>query len=268
MSSHTSMHGEIREQHQKTKDMSFRGKLDYFWYYYKIHTLVVIAVIALAVSLIHSFVTNKDYAFYAVLINVDHSRISDNQWGEEFTEYAGIDTEEYQVYMDTSMTISNLDYSTSSYANIEKLMAMIYSGTIDVIVTDTGSFESYAQNEYFLNLETILPEKTLEKYQDYLYYTDAASFDTGMDDALSDEDGQKNSDTIVINHRDPSAMEQPVPVGICLPEGNKIIETGCFDYLNANNMTFQGYPSEAVLGIVATTEHMDTVLKFLDFLEE
>ena len=45
MSSHNSLYGEIKEQRQKTKDMSLKGKLGYFWDYYKIHTAVVLVVL-------------------------------------------------------------------------------------------------------------------------------------------------------------------------------------------------------------------------------
>ena len=88
MSSQSSLYGEIREQHQKMKDMSAKGKLEYFWYYYKIHTFVAIAVIALAGMFIHQYVTNKEAAFYAVLISSDTSIADQQGWDTEFAEYA------------------------------------------------------------------------------------------------------------------------------------------------------------------------------------
>ena len=36
---------EIRQQQMKTKEMSTKGKLEYFWDYYKVHTIVAILVI-------------------------------------------------------------------------------------------------------------------------------------------------------------------------------------------------------------------------------
>ncbi len=266
MSSHNSLYGEIREQHQKTKDMSLKGKLEYFWDYYKIHTAVVLAVLALTVMFIQQYRSNKDYAFYAVLLNVDSTRIQDNQWNDEFSEYAGIDTEEYATVIDTSFIISRDNYSEYSITSMEKLVVMISSGIIDIVVADTGTFESQAQNEYYVNLGAVLPKELLDKYSDYLYYTDAATFEATENALYSDEE-QPSADTFIINHHDPSSMEQPIPVGICLPEGNKLIETGCYDYLAESGTTYQGYPSEAVLGITANTTHIDTVIKFLEFLE-
>ena len=55
---------------------------------------------------------------------------------------------------------------------------------------------------------------------------------------------------------------------ISLPADSKIMEAGCYNYLAANGTTYQGYPSEAVFGIPATTEHLDTIVQFLDFIME
>lgn len=265
MSSQNSMYGEIREQQKKTKDMSLKGKLSYFWDYYKIHTFVVLALIAMTALFIQQYRANKDYAFYAVLLNANSALIDSETMSNEFTEYAGIDTEEYRTYIDSSFTYSTTDFSQYSMASMEKLVVMIQAGEIDVIVADTAAFEPQAQNEHFLNLETVLPKEVLDKYKDCLYYTDAGTFGS-MDDSYY-EDEQINPDTFTIDHHEPSSMQQPIPVGIFLPEGNKLMETGCYDYLAQNETTYQGYPSEAVLGIPATAKHIDNIVKFLEFTE-
>lgn len=263
MSSHNSLYGEIREQQRKTKDMSLKGKLSYFWDYYKIHTFVVLALIAMTALFIQQYRANKDFAFYAVLLNANPALIDSEAFSNEFAEYAEIDTEEYRAYIDPSFTYSTTDFSQYSMASMEKLVVMIQAGEIDVIVADTAAFEPQAQNEHFLNLETVLPHDVLAKYKDQLYYTDAATFD--LDDSLSSEETDLSA--LSIDHRDPATMQQPIPVGICLPEGNKLIETGCYDYLAQNGTTYQGYPSEAILGIPATSKHIDAIVKFLEFTE-
>lgn len=268
MSAHSSIHEEIKEQQQKTKDMSAKGKLAYFWYYYKVHTIVAIVVVIFITALIHEVTTNRDYAFYATVINADYSLLQDNQWGAEFEEYAGIDTEEYQAYIDTSMMFTDDDTSEYALANMDKFLAMLQSGTIDVIIADTENFESYAQYEYMMNLEEVFPEEVLTKYQDYLYYTDAATFADPDDDTLYFDEGYADPTKYVIDHKDPSTMEKPIPVGICLPKDNKLMATGCYDYLEENNITYQSYQSEAVLGIPISSKRLDNAILFLEFLEQ
>lgn len=268
MSSQSSLYGEIREQHRKMKDMSLKGKLEYFWYYYKIHTFAVIAVIVLAGTFIYQLATSKDSAFYAVFISSD-TVVTDNQtWDVDFAEYAGIDTDKYSVVFDTSFIFSNNGMADYTMSSIEKLVAMASAGMIDIVVADTAAFEKLARSEFYLNLEEALPQETLEKFRDYLYYTDAAAFDDGYDDAFQTLEEIQNPDEYIIDHHDPSAMEKPVLVGISLPADSKIMEAGCYNYLAANGTTYQGYPSEAVFGIPATTEHLDTIVQFLDFIME
>lgn len=153
-------------------------------------------------------------------------------------------------------------------SSLEKLVAMASAGMIDVIVADTATFEKLARSEFYLDLETALPPETLEKFRDCFYYTDAAAFDSDGDDTFVPLDEMPNPDEYIIDHHDASSMEKPVLVGISLPEESKIINAGCYEYLKVNNTTYQGYPSEAVFGIPATTEHLDTIIKFLDFLME
>lgn len=267
MSTQTSMHGEIKEQHQKLKDMTLKGKLSYFWDYYRIHTLVILSVTVLVALFIYQVTHNKDYAFYAVVMNADTNCIEDGQWCDEFAEYAQIDTDEYAVALDTSFIYSSSNVSQYTVSSMEKLLVMVQTKLIDVITADTEAFENYAQNELFLNLETALPEAVLEQYKDHLYYTDASTFGAS-DAAFEAGTEQPDPSEYIIDHRDPSSMEKPVPVGIYLPEGNRLSETGCYEYLEYNETTYQGFPSKAVLGIPVTCAHLDTVLQFLAFLEE
>lgn len=261
---------EIREQQKKAlQGMTRKEKLSYFWDYYKVHTLVAVVVVFLAVLFIYQYVTNKDYGFYAAVINADLTDLPQtNPWGSEFEDYAGIDTEKYQAYIDTSFALSDTDSTQYSLSSTEKLLAMLQTGMVDVIVADTETFETYAQNQYFMNLAEALPEDVYARYEDCLYYTDTATFDMGDDDTFYTQDELTDPDTYVINHRDPATMENPVAVGICLTAGNKLIDAGCYDYLSELGATYQGYPSEAVLGIPVTSEKLETVLAFLEFMEE
>lgn len=260
---------EIKEQQKKSlKNMSPKEKLTYFWDYYKIHTGVAIIILTLIVVFTYQFVTSKDYAFYAVLVN---ARFTDTNyglsdlWAEEFLEYTHIDPDEYQVSIDTSITMS-MD-SQYDVANQEKMLAMMQAGIISAIVADTEAFETYARNEYFYDLESLLTAEELEKYGPYLYYTDAATFADPNDDTFYDEDELTNPADLIINHRDPSTMEQPVAVGIILTEDNMLADAGYYDYLSDSEYDYQDYPSDAVLGIPATNKEPELVIRFLEFLE-
>lgn len=271
MATGNSVYDEIKEQHQKTKDMNFKGKLSYFWDYYKIHTIVVVCVIIFAVSFIHQIGENKPYAFYAVLLNA----VSDGQntqtsllWENEFQEISEINPEAYQVCIDTSLSFlasSDVQYEA---AGRQKLAAMMHSGDIHAIVTDSETFEGYARVEFFYDLSEFFTEEELAPYADLLYYTDAAAYDEDPETSLEEmEASQAAYYAKVIDHGDPSLMEKPVAVGIRIPaSGNKLADSGYYRYLQEGDYSFQGYPSETVFGIPLSSKDPYLALQFLSYL--
>lgn len=262
---------EIKEQQKKSlKNMSRKEKLAYFWDYYKIHTGVAIILLALVSVFTYQFVTDKDFAFYATLINVRFNNTNyelSDLLAEGFQEYAHIDPDKYQVYIDTSITISDDMSSQYDISNQEKMLAMTQAGIVSAVAADTKIFEAYAQNEYFYDLESLLTAEQLEKYGPYLYYTDAATFADPNDDTLHSEDELTNPADLTINHRDPSTMEKPVAVGFILTEDNLLADAGYYEYLSSPEYDYQGYPSDAVLGIPASNKEPELVIRFLEFLE-
>lgn len=250
--------------------MSTKQKLEYFWEYYKIHTLAAIIIIAIAISLVKQIATSKDFGFYAVLIDAittDSNYGLTEIWNEEFLEYAQIDPKEYEVYIDTSVTLSESIDTEYMIANQQRLFATLMAGNVSAFVADTETFEAYAQFEYFYDLESVMSEEDLKKYSPYFYYTDAATFDQDSDIPTDDVSTQEDPGNLIINHRDPSTMEQPVAVGIILTEDNKIADAGFYTYLREAGYEYQGYPSDVVLGIPLSFKEPALVIRFLEYLQ-
>lgn len=274
MSSQNSVIEEIREQQKKAfATMTPKEKLAYFWDYYKIHTIVAIAVIVFVVSFINSYRSSKPTAFYAVLLNADtydDNAAAANVWNEGFMEYAGIDPGAYQVNIDTSIGISSGTGDQYEVASRQKMMAMMHAGDIHAIVADTETFEGYARLEYFYDLNAAFTEEELAPYADLLYYTDGAAFDEETGDTLEElEAAQEAVYNMVVDHSEPSAMEKPVAVGIRIPQtGNKLGDSGYYDYISERDYAFQGYPSEVVIGIPVSVEDPKMTLQFLNYLFE
>lgn len=272
MSSQNSVFEEIREVQKKAfATMTPKEKLAYFWDYYKIHTVVVIAVAAFVIAFINSYLSNKPFAFYAVMLNAN--ALTDNTaaasaWSEGFMEYAGIDPESYQVNIDTSIAISPDGGDQYEVASRQKMAAMMHAGDIHAIVADTETFEGYARLEYFYDLTAAFTEEELAPYADLLYYTDGAAFDAETGGTLDEmEAAQEAVYNQVIDHGDPASMEKPVAVGIRIPQsGNKLGDSGYYDYIFESGYTFQGYPSEIVIGIPLSVETPEITLQFLNYM--
>lgn len=262
---------EIREEQRKAlSTMSFKEKVLYFWDYYKVHTLVAIVVLIMAITFIYQYITNKDYGFYAAFVNASLTESNyelATSWAEEFQEFAQIDPDEYVVYIDTSISLSDDTGSQYAVSNQEKMLALLQVGAVSTIVADTETFEKYAQNEYFYDLESLLSPEELQKYGAYLYYTDASTFDDGSDDTFHDESERTNPADLTVNHRDSSSMAQPVAVGLILSEDNKLADAGYYTYLSDGEYIYQGYPADVVLGIPVTNQNPQWVIRFLEYLQ-
>lgn len=261
---------EIREQRKKAfKTMDTKGKLGYIWYYYKVHILVSLAVIIFVVAFIQQYLSNKPYGFYACFVDASVTDYSITDiWADEFAQYGPVDTDEYLVFMDTSVQLSENSDPQYTMSSREKLLLQLQTGEVHVITADTEVFENYAQNQFFYPLEEILNEEQLARYQDLFYYTDAATFDTGDGNTSYLELEQDDPSEDDIDHRDPSHMKDPIAVGIIVTDFAKVQESGFYQYLSDGDVTYQQHPSEAVLGIPVTLKDPALAVRFIEFLDE
>lgn len=254
---------EIRQQQMKTKEMSAKGKLEYFWDYYKVHTIVAILVIFFAAMFIRDIVTAKDYNFYSILFNA--RQLSGDSLESAFSEYAGLDTENYECYIDASTGLSLTSFTEYDMATVQKLMATIQIGDLDTVVFNSELFNNYAGNEMFLDLRTVLSKEELNTWKDYLYYIDyvevaAEREDVDVEESLAEKDAaddEKRQQEILEEtnrHRSPEGMAEPVPVGIFMEASPFAEKSGAYSDL------------VPVFGFVSTSKRTETGKQFLEFL--
>lgn len=262
-----SLHDEIREQQKKLKGQGFKAKLEYFWEYYKIHTIVIICAVALLSMLIHDIRSNKPYGFYAVMINSGASSAQEElEYG--FAPYAGIDTSKYSCFIDTAESYDLQVITETTIATSQKIMANVAGGDLDVLAADSNIFTYYANQEVFADLRTVLSKEQIEKYQDLFIYVDQSYLDYLNSEEyqtyISTGEFDKSNKYAVIadNYNkdltfpptDPSEMERPIPVGIKLDNSAILKETGAYS----------GYSSAA--GVIINSSRKDLAVKFIEYL--
>lgn len=243
---------EFKEQREALKNGTFKEKASYFWYYYKWHVIVtIIAIIAIS-SIIHQAVTHKDEAFFAVMLNATELEGAE-AYNQSFLDYAGIDTDAYDAYFDTSIRITDdtgmLDETTITSS--EKLMVYTAAAQIDVMVTDSASMQKYANSSTFYDLRDILSPEQLEKYTPYFYYVDRKT----VEELEKAQDNMDDSYVAVFTDpTKPEDMEEPVPVAIFVDSSQALHD----------NYYFRG--DDLVLGVYCNTKHLDASLSYIDFL--
>ena len=256
---------ETKTQGAKMKGRPLKEKLEYFWEYYKIHTMIAAVVIIIAISLIRSWATAKDYALSIVVANSMANAMEgvSEKWAEDLSEIIEFDPKKYEIAIDTSIMMgAGTGSAEQDYANSQKMAALISAASIDVIATDTEMFEQYAQNQYLHDLRDVYSDDELASMEGHIYYTDAATYTDYSD---SDPDAFEKQASYVIDHHDPSTMKEPVPVGFFADESTRIGQAEI--YFNLESLDpYQGYPREAVVGILINTPRLDASKAGFDYL--
>ncbi len=243
---------EFREEREALKHGTPKQKFAYFLDYYKWYVVVAIVVMVFIGSLIYQALTHKDIVFYAALVNV-FEMDSNDEHARQFAEYAGVDTDEYEIVFDSSLHIDTASMDQETITSTQKLMVYIAASEIDVLMMDDVTLEQYAYNETLTDLREVLSPEQIEAYEPYFFYMDQA-----VADAISA--AQENPDydySIAPTHPDPKkpeAMEQPIPVGIYLDNADILKEH--YYFLDEN----------ALVAVAANTRHPETVSRYFEYI--
>lgn len=262
-----SVHDEIREERKKMRGKGLKANLEYFWDYYKIHTIVAVFAAILLGILIHDIRNNKPYGFYAMMLNCAASE-AQTALENEFAPIAGIDTSAYDCLIDTTSSFHTQTFDELTVATSQKIMAVMSAKELDVIAADIPTMLFYANQETFLDLRTVYSEEELKSFGDRLIYVDQAYLDYLSSDEyqnyISTGEFDENNKFAVLadnynktlNYDEQSyeTMDRPVPVAIKLT-GSQVLE-------------YYGlYPGQdSAIAIVVNSQHTDTDLKYIDYL--
>ncbi len=254
---------DLKAEREKMKGRPLKDKLEYFWEYYKFHAIGIIVGLLIVIYIVKTIVTAKDYALFVVEINSgDATGEVSETWKNELTDFLDVDTKDYEVYIDSSMQFSFGNVSSQTdYTSAQKLTALLTARTMDIMMSDITVFEQYAQNRCFIDLREIYTEDELAAMEGRIYYTDAATYSDYDSSELNVYEIQSG---YVIDHHDPSSMEDPIPVGIFADENTRVGQSGVYDYL-ADTGDYQGHENEAVIGIIASTERRDAAVMGLQY---
>lgn len=267
MAKGTSVRDEIREERKKLKGKGLKANLEYFWDYYKIHTIAAIAVIILLSILIRDIRNNKPYGFYAMMINTGASSAQDIL-EERFSQEAAIDTNTYDCLIDTSSSFNNQTFDEMTVATSQKIMANLSAKEMDVMTADMATFLFYANQETFLDLRTVYSEAELSSMKDRLIYVDQSYIDylnsdeyqTYISTGEFDENNRfavkadTYNKTLSYDEEAPEAMDNPVPVGIRLEEKGIMAETGIY------------HEKQAAAAVIINSQHTELAKEFIEFL--
>lgn len=149
------------------KDKNLRGKAEYIWNYYKIPIVVAIIVVLIAGSFVVTAMKQKEQALHVMLVDC-HTSVDEAAMERDFIEYANIDTNQYDVLIDTEFMF---DQSAGNFSmtSLSRFYADIGDKKLDVSGMLENDFINYCKTDCFLDLTEHFTKQQITDLDEYLY---------------------------------------------------------------------------------------------------
>ena len=200
MANGNNIHDEVKEQRKKLKDLSFSGKIEYLWNYYKIPIIAVILAVMFDGSLTYSIIKNNydTECFIAVLDGRITGYDDDTDvLSTGLTDYLGIDGKKEQVDLSYTFSLQEKEMDQEAYVSANKLYTYASTSSLDGYLSEKEYIDYFCtdKNIFFWDLRDLFSTEELETLSDYIiYYTNSSgeSFPIAVD--ISEAPVIKDSD--------------------------------------------------------------------------
>lgn len=146
MAEGNSIKDEVKEQRKKFLTLTFTGKLQYIWEYYRIPIAAVIAVVLVVLSFINAYRRN-DYETLCDIAVCDGKitgyDTDDDLLTTGFTNYLGIDGKKQRVHIDYSYTLEEKLFDQDPQISNEKIYVLSQTNNLD------GYMSEYEKIDHF-----------------------------------------------------------------------------------------------------------------------
>lgn len=216
------------EERAKIRGMSFQKAAKYIWHYYWLYICGIVgAIAAIIYLLVLLFRGSPEYYLFAVFANTRARAGNNSQLWRDFTQYAGWDLSEKDVEFNAAIYFRYTDNQARGNTYYNSFVTFADTGTLDLITTDVEELAALGQSGRLLDWDLERCAALREKYADRLIWYEPGELDF------------ENTG--------------PIPVGIDVSDSLLISKYGL-------------YPESCALGIGATSERLDAVAVFLDFI--
>ena len=239
-----------------------KERLKNFWYYNKLYFIFGALVILFVIVEVSKVTNQQGMAFNVQFFNVVSNTMTaegltdeGDAYMTEFGQSLGMDLEKNVIETQMYLGFDAFDDSNgeTEYSIVQNIGAYIENGDLDMFVADASAFQYFAYWEALEDLRNVLPAEDIEKLEPYFYYVDQAVIDEIANYAIDDEEyNQPRPDP-----KDPSQMQDPVPVGIYLDEANA-------DFYE----NFQIENGTGVMGVFQNSKHPELCRAFIDYVLE
>lgn len=143
---------------ENTANMNRKQKIEYIWYYYKLHIIAALVVIIVIGSFASTFLTRKSTYVSVSLTGsyVDNNKLDD--FNKKANKELLGDNKKSEVSITFLSKGGDTDYNTD-----QALTARIAAKDIDILILPKSDFESYAKLGSFLDLSDLKNDSVFQK---------------------------------------------------------------------------------------------------------
>lgn len=152
------------------KGRSTKEKAEYFWMYYKIPFLAVLAAVFVTAYWVSAAASEKECVLSALFID-SHGTKAEEAMAEDFAEYADIPGDK-KVSVLTSLLFSHAASGTYAMTSLSRFYVEIGNEELDVCGMLEQDYKKYAETDCFMDLNECLEPELLDKLRGSLFYKD------------------------------------------------------------------------------------------------
>ena len=208
---------EFKEEREKMRHRPLKDKIAYFWEYYRLPTIIGLAVLVAVVSFIYGQVTKKQDILYGCILNTFQTN---TDFEENLLEHMQYDPDHYQVVLNKTLVYS-ANMNENSYEKYMVLITLISTNTVDFLTGNEAAMSSLAYNTSFADLREVLPKEVYELCEPYVLYADNYILE------YNEEHFDGTEESLITEYPDPrkpETMKDPIPVMIDVTQCPEIME--------------------------------------------
>ncbi|WP_298839293.1 hypothetical protein [Clostridium sp.] len=139
------------------KGMSKQKKAEYIWEYYKLHIVGTLVALCIIISIIHGQITKPNYVFTLTMLSSIVDTNKTNTLESQLTKIVVKDGSTKNQAIVRTMPLDGSKITDTQMANqyMQKFIAEISVGELDIVVLNKTMFEKFAKEDMFLRLDNI-----------------------------------------------------------------------------------------------------------------
>ncbi len=241
-----------KERKAYFKQATTKEKIKYIQDYYGLRIFILLIVLLIIGMIIYNACTKPTGILNGTFVNMSIYNMDDdpNELGDAFLKAEKMDTSDYETSFVSNLSILNSE-GTEAYEMHQMLFTQMSAGALDFLVATPELLLTYAYDESFTDLSTVLTKEQMEQYKPYFLYVDGELVEKRANPDVSLEE---LSAMTFPDCRKPEEMKQPIPVMVDLTESEKV------------QKLYNKKASDLCYAVIYTGANQEYALKFLNYI--